>query len=98
MVKVDRALVRRVAALAMLDPDAASEAVMEASLRRVLALCERLQEVDTSGVAPLYFVNAAGAALREDVPVAPVDKAAALRNAPDTDGDYFRVPKSVVRE
>ncbi len=98
MVKVDQALVRRVADLAMLALDDAAVAEMEQSLARILALCEGLQAVDTEGVEPLYFLTQRREVWREDVPAEPLPKEKAVMNAPDTDGDYFRVPKTVIKE
>ncbi len=97
MADIDRSIVRRLAQLAQLELDEAAEAEMESDLRRILAWCEKLKEVDTEGVEPLYFLVERADVWRPDVPAEPLERAEALRNAPDSDGDYFRVPKSVIK-
>lgn len=62
-------------------------------LESVLGLMDRLREVDVEGVAP--FVSAAGDdnVFRADVASAgfPVEKT--LQNAPEREGNHFRVPR-----
>ena len=50
--------VRRLATLARLDLDPAEQAALRADLNAVLGLIDRLQSVDTQGVAPLTHPQA----------------------------------------
>ncbi len=58
-------------------------------------MCEKLQEVNTDGVEPLIYMTNSHTVLRADEVVQEISKAEALKNAPKTDGDFFRVPKVI---
>ena len=67
---------------------------MKQDLQHMLQLVGRLEEVDVSDVEPLRHLNRVDLPpLRPDVAAAPVPSEVALRNAPERDGPYFRVPK-----
>jgi aspartyl-tRNA(Asn)/glutamyl-tRNA(Gln) amidotransferase subunit C len=82
---------------------------MVKDLGSILSYIERLNELDTSNVPPMAQVftggltadsateNAVAQAWREDIlaPCLPHDEA--LRNAPVTDRDFFKVPKVIER-
>ncbi|HQQ84212.1 MAG TPA: Asp-tRNA(Asn)/Glu-tRNA(Gln) amidotransferase subunit GatC, partial [Cyclobacteriaceae bacterium] len=54
---------------------------------------EQLNEVPTDGVEPLTTMSHEVNALREDHVQPALDRAEALRQAPQHDGQHFRVPK-----
>jgi aspartyl-tRNA(Asn)/glutamyl-tRNA(Gln) amidotransferase subunit C len=58
-------------------------------------MCEKLKEVDTEGVEPLIYLTNSETVLREDVVVQTISHEEALRNAPKSDSDFFRVPKVI---
>jgi aspartyl-tRNA(Asn)/glutamyl-tRNA(Gln) amidotransferase subunit C len=58
-------------------------------------MCEKLKEVDTEGVEPLIYLTNSETVLREDVVVQTISHEDALRNAPKSDSDFFRVPKVI---
>lgn len=60
-------------------------------LEKILGHIARLQQVDTSMLAETAQVGDLVNVMRADVPEAPIGAAAALRNAPATDGSYFVV-------
>jgi aspartyl-tRNA(Asn)/glutamyl-tRNA(Gln) amidotransferase subunit C len=99
--KISREDVVRVAELAYLE---LSEAELETYRKQVDDILEyigKLNELDTSHVQPMAQVlsddQSADATLREDVE-APCDVAVdVLRQAPDPEGIYFRVPKVIER-
>jgi len=100
-VKITREDVVRVAELAYLD---LSEDELEKYRRQIDEILEyigKLNELDTSGVEPMAQVladdQAADATMREDliVPSAVADDV--LRQAPDPEPPYFRVPKVIER-
>jgi aspartyl-tRNA(Asn)/glutamyl-tRNA(Gln) amidotransferase subunit C len=62
-------------------------------LTNIVSFMEILQSMDTTGVAPLIFMNDAVNVLRTDIPVVSVTQKEALKNAPKKDSDYFRIPK-----
>lgn len=55
----------------------------------------KLKEVDTEGVEPLIYLTNSETVLREDVVVQTITHEEALRNAPKSDSDFFRVPKVI---
>ena len=51
-----------------------------------------LRRIDTAGVEPTgHAVEGVHTVLREDVPRPPMDREDALANAPQRDGEFFRV-------
>jgi aspartyl-tRNA(Asn)/glutamyl-tRNA(Gln) amidotransferase subunit C len=78
-------------------------------LNSILEYIDNLNELDTTNVEPMAQVAARYGgegkpdgeryqyALREDVLRPCLPREAALRNAPDTDGVYFKVPKVIER-
>jgi len=93
---IDARAVTKVATLSRLHVDPAEEGRFVKELQSILAYVEQLQALDVSGIEPTSQVGAgAGAPLREDR-VEPCDvREEALAQAPDRDGDYFRVPRVV---
>ncbi len=99
--KISREDVQRVAELAYLDLSEAELEMYRAQIDEILEYIGKLNELDTAGVEPMAQVLADGqsadATLREDV-VVPCNVAAEiLRQAPDPEPPYFRVPKVIER-
>lgn len=65
------------------------------SISKIVDYMEVLDEVDTTDVEPLIHINLAESRYREDVADEPMLHEDALKNAPDADTDYFRVPKVI---
>jgi len=61
-------------------------------LSDILEYAARLQAVDTSGISPTSSVFPVRSVLRTDEPQPGLSLQDALRNAPDTKKDQFRVP------
>jgi len=85
--------VEYVAALAQLSLDDAAKSRMLGDLGNILGYVEKLNELDTSGVEPMLHVLDLANVYREDTVGPSLDRAQALKNAPNTDGAYFLVPK-----
>jgi len=98
-VKIDPAIdcdeVRRLADLAQLELDADEVAAFTAQLGAILDYAQRLQAVDTTGVAPTAQLEPTGTARRADEATASLGAAAALDQAPAVTGHYFAVPPFV---
>ena len=58
-------------------------------------MCEKLKEVDTTNVEPLIYISESHTVLRNDEVIQDITKADALKNAPKSDSDFFRVPKVI---
>jgi aspartyl-tRNA(Asn)/glutamyl-tRNA(Gln) amidotransferase subunit C len=100
--KISREDVVRVAELAYLELDEAELETYRKQVDDILEYIGKLNELDTTNVEPMAQVlseeQGADATLREDV-VVPCDVAAEiLRQAPDPEGIYFRVPKVIERQ
>jgi len=92
---VDKQTVRRIAKLARIAlPEERVESMM-AELNGILGWIEQLQEVNVEGVAPMTSVVAQKLKMRDDVVTAGGDAAAIVANAPQTQDDFFVVPKVV---
>jgi len=64
-------------------------------MNQILDYMTTLEEVDTSDVEPLEHVIDLEYRLRNDKAKPPVSHEDALKNAPDADSDYFRVPRVI---
>ncbi len=91
--KVDQETIRRIAHLARLNIDADNEAELKADLERILDFVEKLDEVDTEGVEPLTSMSSESNVWREDQKESHLPHDKGLKNAPNKDSDYIRVPK-----
>ncbi len=85
--------VERVARLARLELSEAEKARMRSQLDGILGYMEKLRQVDTTGVPPTTHVLPLVNVMREDEmrPSYPVE--AMRANAPEPEGEYFRVPQ-----
>ncbi|MCC5939055.1 MAG: Asp-tRNA(Asn)/Glu-tRNA(Gln) amidotransferase subunit GatC [Lunatimonas sp.] len=91
--KIDVGTLRKIAHLARLEFDEESAEKMTADMTQILDWVEKLNEVDTSNVAPITTMSSEENVLREDVIGSHLDHEQGLKNAPQRDSDYFRVPK-----
>lgn len=87
--------VRHIASLARLRFSDDEQQRLADDLSRILDYVEQLDELDTSDVPPMAHVLDAPAAYRPDRAQRRISHDEALANAPDADGDYFRVPKVI---
>jgi aspartyl-tRNA(Asn)/glutamyl-tRNA(Gln) amidotransferase subunit C len=100
-VKISREDVVRVAELAYLDLSDAELETFRKQVDEVLEYIGKLNELDTTNVEPMAQVltddQAADATLREDIEVPCHTAAELLKQAPDPEPPYFRVPKVIER-
>lgn len=81
--------------LARLAPDGAAREHFASQCSDILAYMDKLAEVDTEGVEPLYSPVDHADAFREDAALRIRTREEILANAPDTDGEFFVVPRIV---
>jgi aspartyl-tRNA(Asn)/glutamyl-tRNA(Gln) amidotransferase subunit C len=93
--KITADQVRHVAGLARLEIDPAAVEKLAAELATILAYVEKLDEVDTQGVAPTSHAIALTNAFRDDVVHDHLPREQALKNAPCQDEGSFVVPKVI---
>ena len=103
--KVTEKDVAYVADLANLELTDQERGRMLKDLNSILDYIDRLNKLDTSNVPPMAQVSAGAGqpdvkpddatARREDILVPCLPHADAMKNAPETDGDFFKVPKVI---
>ena len=93
MSKITADDVRKVAQLARLDLPDDTIAASTGQLERILDYVDQLQAVDTEGVLPTTRAVEVVNATREDTVVDTDVRQELLDQAPQREGDFFRVPK-----
>jgi aspartyl-tRNA(Asn)/glutamyl-tRNA(Gln) amidotransferase subunit C len=93
--KIDRALLDKIAHLSRLEFDEKDAEKMMQDMTAIVNWVEKLNEVNTEGVEPLTTMSHEINALREDIVGQHLPHEDALLNAPKKDQDYFRVPKVI---
>lgn len=93
--KVTENLIDHLAHLARLHFNNDEKAEIKQDLERMITFVEKLQEVDTTGVEPAMHMSDEFNVLREDEAEHTISREEALKNAPITDGVYFKVPKVI---
>ena len=68
---------------------------LKEDMNEILGYMDTLSELDTTDVEPLNHVVEQPALLRKDEAKEPISHKDALKNAPDADSDYFRVPRVI---
>lgn len=90
--EVNNKLIQDIAKLSKLKFDDSAEEKMKADLEKMLAFVDKLNEIDTEGVDPLIYMSEEVNVLREDKLTEGTSQKDALKNAPEKDSDYFKVP------
>ena len=91
--KIDEKQVRQVAKLARLQLNDQQIHEFSAQLSAILGYIEKLNELDTSKVEPLAHCLPVHNVFRDDVVVPSLGTEKVVANAPETDGQFFLVPK-----
>jgi aspartyl-tRNA(Asn)/glutamyl-tRNA(Gln) amidotransferase subunit C len=87
--------VESVALLARLDLSREELVSMTDQLDNILSYVEKLKEVDSENVPATSHVFAINNAFREDLPIQSLPREEILRNAPEQNGEMFKVPKII---
>lgn len=93
--EVNEALVDKLAHLSKLYFNNEEKKEIAADLQSMIAFVEKLNELDLKETAPLMHMSSEINVLRNDVVTGSISREAALKNAPDTDGVFFKVPKVI---
>lgn len=93
--EIDAATVRRIAHLARVAVADDEVEHLRGEINAILSFVEQLSEVNVEGVEPMTSVTPMVMKKRADVVNDGENADAVLRNAPNTDGKYFLVPKVV---
>ena len=92
---VDAATVRRIAHLARVAVAEDEVEHLRGEINAILSFVEQLSEINVEGVEPMTSVTPTVMKKRADVVNDGENADAVLRNAPNSDGKYFLVPKVV---
>ena len=94
---VDDKLISKLAKLSRLAPSSQEAARLEKDLVKILAMVEKLDELNLDAVEPLRYVTGVENVLRPDEAGQHIDRDQAMANAPDADKKegFFRVPRVV---
>ncbi len=92
---VDAATIRRIARLSRIALPESDVPVMQAEINAILGFVEQLGEVNVDGVEPMTSVTPMALKMRDDV-VSDGERAHQVTaNAPQSEDQYFLVPKVV---
>jgi len=92
---VNDALIDKLANLARLSFEPDEKERLKKDLQKMIAFVEQLKELDTEGELPVLQMSSNTDVLREDELKATLSRYEALKNAPVTDGVFFKVPKVI---
>ena len=92
MARITRDEVFHVARLARLSLTDDEATVLTGQLEAILEHAARIEALDTDGIAPTSHPLDIGNVWRDDEPRPCLTHEEALANAPDREGDLFRVP------
>ena len=93
--KIDNQTIDKLAELAKLEFQNEAKEEMINDLNRIVTFVEKLNEIDTSNVEPLIYMNDEVNVLRDDEVKQDITRDEALKNAPKKDSDYFKAPKVI---
>ena len=92
---VDADTVRRIAHLARIAVGEGEVAHLQGELNTILAWVEQLQAVDVAGVEPMTSVTPMKMKMRKDEVTDGGKPADIVKNAPQSDDNFFLVPKVI---
>ncbi len=87
--------VEHVAELARLEITEQEKVIFTEQLSNILGYVEMLNELDTGEVSPTSHVVPLTNVFREDQVGEVLEKGEALKNAPEKEGGYFKVPRII---
>ena len=91
--KIDQAQVKKVAKLSRLDLTEAEVKEFTGQLSAILEYVEKMNELDTTDVEPLAHCLPISNVFRDDCIKESLGTDKTLANAPQRDGEFFKVPK-----
>ena len=91
--KIEKTQVRKVAKLSRLELTKAEVEEFTGQLSAILDYVEKMNELDTTDVEPLAHCLPISNVLRQDRAKESLGTEKTLANAPQRDGEFFKVPK-----
>jgi len=93
--KLDKETLRKMAHLARIEINPADEETLLSDMEQILSWIEKLNELDTSDIAPLTHMSLEKNTWREDEPKTSLTREAALGQAPAHDDEHYLVPRVI---
>ena len=93
MTKISSSDVRKVAQLSRLELPEDQIQTYTKQLEEILSYVEQLQEIDTENIPPTTRAVEVVNAMREDIVEVSCSREDLLNQAPQREGDFYRVPK-----
>lgn len=93
--KITKEDVRYVARLARLDISESEMETFTLQFNSILAYMDKLNELDTSNVKPMSHVIDICNSFREDSVQESLSQEVALKNAPEKENGFFKVPRII---
>ena len=93
--KIDEKLIRHIGLLSRIELTDEQVAVFGRQFADIVAYMDKLQELDTDGVEPMAHALPIHNVLAQDAPGESLPPGQALANAPQRDGDFYKVPKVI---
>ncbi len=92
---IDKQTVHKVADLARIAIKDNEVDTLTVEMNKILTFMEKLNELDTTGVKPLVYMNEEVNVWREDVAKQEISTADGLKNAAKHNESFFLVPKII---
>jgi aspartyl-tRNA(Asn)/glutamyl-tRNA(Gln) amidotransferase subunit C len=92
---IDKQTITKVANLARIEIEESKTAELIADMNKILTFMEKLNELDTTGVEPLIYMNTDENIWREDVVNQEITVNEGLKNAAIHNERFFLVPKII---
>lgn len=91
--EVDIKTLERISVLAKLQFNEEEKKGILEDMNKMLGFVNKLKELDTEGEEPLIYLMDENRELREDTVKMEISQEEALKNAPEKDSDFIKVPK-----
>ena len=93
--EVNDAMIDKLANLARLKFDDTEKVQIKSDLQNMIGMIEKMNELDTTDVAPLLHITDNVNVLREDIVKGSITNEEALQNAANKNAPFFIVPKVI---
>lgn len=90
---ITRKDIEKLAHLSRLELTEEELVTMESDMNKMLQFVDKINALNLEGIEPLAYMSDEVNVLRADEVKQDISHEDALKNAPDKDTDYFRVPK-----
>lgn len=92
---IDDDLLSHLTKLSKLELEGSDRDRILEDLKKILAMVEKLKEVEVTNVEPMVYPGQTELTTRPDEVSDQLDRSAALQNAPEHDGKHFLVPRVI---